>query len=465
MFLRPHHFQAAERYGQHLAQRHELWGMHYGWGLREIVLDADALANHRFAVRTLRARLHDGAAVAVPEDGLLPALDLRAALEGRPSVTVFLAVPALNLGKPNVPAEDADEAPRYLLQTQELEDENTGVNPQKIVVRSLNLQLLTSEQDHAGFEVLPLARLEKSPGPEAGPQLDLTYIPPVLACDAWSPLQSEVLQSLCDRIGKKIDALAEQVLARGITFDSHLQGDPQLFAQLRTLNETYPPLRTMSFAHGVHPFQAYLQLCELLGKLSIYDDARRPPELPLYDHDDLGGCFYTAKRYIDALLAKAIEPEYQERAFFGAGLRMQVALEPAWLEPGAQLFIGVRSSLTPEECIRLLTEPGQLDMKVASSDRADAIFRLGKAGLRFSHAAAPPRALPSFPDLVYLQISRSAPLAEWQSVQQSLTLALRLNEHLIAGNIQGQRVLKIRSGSQTTSMQFTLYVVPGKPTA
>ncbi len=461
MFLRPHHFQAAERYGRHIAQRHEQWAMHYGWGLAEIDIDPDALANHRFAVRSLRARMRDGTAVVVPEDGLLPALDLKPALEAEPSATVLLAVPVLNLGKPNVPAEGSDEEPRYHLQTQELEDENTGVNPQKIVVRALNLKLLTSAQDQAGFEVLPIARLEKSPGPEGGPQLDLTYIPPLIACDAWRPLQADVLQSLCDRIGKKIDALAGQVLARGVAFDSHVQGDPQLFAQLRTLNEAHPGLRTLSFAQGVHPFDAYVRLCDLLGQLAIYDDARRPPELPLYDHDDLGRCFYAAKRYLDALLAKAVEPEYQERAFVGTGLRMQVSLEPAWTEAATQLYIGVRSSASPEECIRLLTEPGQLDVKVGSSDRVDGLFRLGQAGLRFSHAPSPPRVLPSFPDLTYFQISRSAPAAEWQSVQRSLTLALRLNEHLIAGNIQGQRTLKIRGGGQTTTMQFTLYVVPG----
>src|SRR5438874_1412558 len=109
MFLRPHHFQVADRYDRHLARRHEQWDMHYGWGLRDIDIDPDALANHRFGVRTLRARLHDGTTVAVPEDGLLPSLDLKAALEAEASVTILLAVPVLNLGKPNVPADGSDE--------------------------------------------------------------------------------------------------------------------------------------------------------------------------------------------------------------------------------------------------------------------------------------------------------------------------------------------------------------------
>src|SRR5262249_52162200 len=154
-----------------------------------------------------------------------------------------------------------------------------------------------------------------------------------------------------------------------------------------------------------------------------------------YDHDDLGGCFYRAKQYVDALLDILVEPAYKERPFVGAGLRMQVALELAWLESVWQMYIGVLSPLDAEEGIRLLTRAGQLDMKVGSSDRVDAIYRLGQAGLRFTHAPRPPRALPTLPGLIYFQINRESQQSEWQNVQKSLTLAIRLNENLIAGDI------------------------------
>ena len=40
-------------------------------------------------------------------------------------------------------------------------------------------------------------------------------------------------------------------------------------------------------------------------------------------------------------------------------------------------------------------------------------------------------------------------------------LAIRLNENRIAGNIQAQRKLTINmGGGQTTTLEFTLYVVP-----
>jgi type VI secretion system protein ImpJ len=157
-----------------------------------------------------------------------------------------------------------------------------------------------------------------------------------------------------------------------------------------------------------------------------------------------------------------VEPEYQERAFVGAGMRMQVSLEPAWLEASWHLYLGVRSPLERDECVGLLTKAGQLDMKIGSSDRVDTIYRQGAAGLRFAHNPHPPRALPMPPGQAYFQVLREASDAEWQQVRKSLTLAIRLNENLIAGNIEGQRTLTIRHGGQTIPLQFTLYVLSGE---
>src|SRR5262249_24018339 len=198
-------------------------------------------------------------------------------------------------------------------------------------------------QDQTGYQVLPLGRVEKSPRADTRPQLDEAYIPPVLACDAWAPLQVGILQAAYDRTGKKLDLLAEQVQARNIDFDSYSQGERMLFERLRVLNGASALLRVLAFAEGVPPSPAYAELCRLVGALAAFGPARRVPELPLYDHDDLGGCFHAAKRHLDDLLDAFVEPAYKERAFVGAGLRMQVALEPLWLEPGWHLFIGVES--------------------------------------------------------------------------------------------------------------------------
>ena len=93
MFLRPHHFQTVMRFWSHQSHRREKWDVAYSWGLRSIELDLDALANYRCVVRSLECRLRDGTLVAIPEDGLLPPVELKEAFEKADVVTVYVAVP------------------------------------------------------------------------------------------------------------------------------------------------------------------------------------------------------------------------------------------------------------------------------------------------------------------------------------------------------------------------------------
>jgi len=477
MYLLPHHSQAGERFAQQHLQRSHKWDLHYNWGLRTLDLDREALINYRFVIRSLTARMRDGTLMAVPEDGSLEPLDLKPALARANAVTVLLALPQLLIGKPNVPPQDVPQSQgngpvpaagqpaeakgetRFLVDAQDLEDENTGQNQQPVHIRLLNVKLLLGSEEHPGYELLPIARIMKSGTAEAVPEVDVTYIPPVLACDAWPPLSAGILEAIYDRLGKKIDSLARQVVTRNISFDSRQRGAAMRLAQLDVVNEAYALLNVVAFAAGVHPLVAYLELCRLVGQLAIFGESRRTPELPRYDHDDLGGCFYRVRQYFEQLLNEMPVDSYEERPFIGEETRMQVALEPKWLEPKWQLFVGVHTPLSAEECVRLLTRSGNLDMKIGSVLRVDEIFKRGEAGLRFAHAPQPPEALPTEPGLVYFAINRESQQQEWQNVQKTLTLGIRLNQNRIAGNIQGQQTLTVRMGAQTATMDFTLYLV------
>ena len=462
MFLRPQHFQAAERHLSQQVERAHKWDLHHNWGVRSIDINEDALSSYRFELRSLRGRLHDGTLVDLAQDANKLFLDLKAAILERNegNVTVYLAVPVLNLGRANVSHNGAADTSRYSTDNQDLEDENTGLNPQPVQVRRLNLKLLLSVQDMTGYVTLPLAKLKRADIAEGVPQLDKTYIPPLLACDAWRPLYTEILDNIMGRLNQKLELLSNQIVSRGVTFDSVAQGDRLLFEQVRILNEGVAVCRMLTSAQGVHPFAMYLELCRLVGNLAILGPQRRTPELPEYNHDDLGNCFYTVKKYIDEYLGIIVEPEYKERPFTGAGLRMEVTgIDSQWLEAIWAMFVGVESPLPAEECRMLLTRAGRLDMKLGSSERVDEIFRRGEAGLRFAYTATPPRALPRKPGLIYFQIDRDSQKQDWDFVQRTLSIAIRLNERLIVGNMQGQRKLTINTGTQTTSMEFTLFVV------
>jgi type VI secretion system protein ImpJ len=471
MFMWPHHMQQEERLQAERVRVNHQWSVHHNWGLRQLEVDPDAFKGGRLVIRRLQARLREGTLVEVPGDGQVPTLDLNAILAVQDQVTVHLAIAKLHEHRPNAVAarvtggDSAALDTRYLIEEYEVADENTGADPQPLPFRTLNLKLLPDSQDLAGYEILPIGRYERDPTANGVPRLDVNYIPPLIACDAWRPLAVDILQASSHHLSSRMDNLADKVITRGITFETNNPGDNVLLGRLAVLNQASAVLNTIAFAEGIHPLTAYLEMCRLVGQLAIFTGARVAPKLPAYDHDDLGACFYRIKRQLDELDVD-IAP-YEERAFIGAGLRMQVAMEAKWLEPAWQMFVGVQSPLPQAEVIRLLTKAGQLDMKIGSSDRVDQVFERGLKGLEFTHAPQPPRVLPSMVGLTYFQVNRDAQKSEWEQVQKSLALAIRVNQSRFAvgpdGTIQGQRVLELKpqGAHPATSIQFSLYLVAG----
>jgi type VI secretion system protein ImpJ len=461
MFLRTQHFTRSQRNTAELIAIGDRWGQPYDWGLGSIEFNSDALAAGRLSVNSLAARMRDGTIINVPQDGELAVVDLKEAFGDDRVLTIYVACPRLSDWRPNVAPPGSVQDVRFRSEPAEVEDETTGEMPQTINVLRLNIRLLTSDAGAAGIEAIPIARLVQHEHADSPPQLDPSYIPPLVACDAWAPLQVGILQSVRYRIGGKMGVLAQQAITREISFDSTDRGDARLLAQLRQLNEAYAALGLIAYTRGIHPLPAYLELCRVAGALAIFGDSRRMADLPPYDHDDLGHCFFAVKRFLDELLDAMTEPAYKERPFVGVGARMQVELESVWVRPEWQIFIGVQSSLPIDECIDLITRPGRLDMKVGSSDDVDRLYRLGRPGLRFRYEAQPPISLPAPPGMVFFQLEREPGISnEWLAVERSLSLAIRPSERSIAGDIQGRSQLTIRVGDRTETMQFTLFAIP-----
>ncbi|MGF1581028.1 MAG: type VI secretion system baseplate subunit TssK [Gemmataceae bacterium] len=459
MFLRPHHFQMAQRYWAFSAAQGNKWDLHYGWGIRSIDIDPDALTNYRFVVRRVQARLRDGTIVHIPEQGTLGPLDLAPAFEKMSTVTVYLAVPVLRTGQPNLQDNPEDALARYRITPQEMPDENTGIDAQQLVVRQLNVQLLLSVQNTMGYEVIPLGRLRLSSDAESTPELEPSFFPPVLACEGWEPLRFSIVHNLCERLGQKIDLLTGRITAEGITFDTEGDGHQEILWQLHELNQAATTLNLFRSVAGMHPVWLHTELCRVVGKLAIFGAERRPPALPHYDHDDLGGCLFALKKIIDTYLDSFIEPDYKQRSFVGKGLGLEVSLEPSWLERGWELYIAIKSRLEAKQVVALFGPNGMLNMKIGSASRVDTIFKFAQEGLHFSHVPLPPRVLPSDSDLVYFQLQRDADDREWAEVQASPTLAVRIVLDALAGDIQGKRAITLQLDDETPTIQMTLYVL------
>jgi type VI secretion system protein ImpJ len=117
------------------------WSQPYPWDLRALDIDRDALAGRRFVVRRLQARMRDGTPVEVPEDCVLPPLDLHDAFKSDPHCPISLALPVAH-------PETADAL--------SLSAGESEFAPASACLR--DLKLLPSGQGTAGYEVLPLVR-------------------------------------------------------------------------------------------------------------------------------------------------------------------------------------------------------------------------------------------------------------------------------------------------------------------
>jgi len=459
LFLQPHHLQTADRYWSEALQTSEQWDLHYNYGVRRLEFSREAVGNYQFQLNVCHARMKDGTLVALDPGQEPDRVDLKAAFAGQSKVLVYLAVPKLQLGRANVASARSGQA-RYVDMKQPVQDESAGGNEQEMALRDLNVRVMLSTEDLAGYEVLPIAQVERAGEKEAAPQLDVSYIPPVLAIDAWPPLGRDIVRAIYDIIGKKIEVLSEQVVNRGITLVSQEPGDMDRLMMLHQLNAAYATLHVLTFASGVHPLTAYRELVRIVGQLSLFGAQRRPPEIPAYDHDDLARIFYWVKQQIEMLLGSIRDYEYEQRFFIGEGHGLKVSLESRWLGADWQWYVGVmRGGLTPEQCIALLS-PGALNWKLGSSRQVEALFKYGQIGVQLTPLAQAPRALPPSKDWIYYQVSRGN--AAWKDVLETQTLAMRLQEKLIVNldRLQGDRNLIVSHGGKQYPLQFALFAVP-----
>lgn len=464
MFLRPQHFQAADRHWSELNAINLQWSDAYSYGLRRLEINREALGNFQFELTLCHARLSDGAVVALEGTGQLPRVDLKPVFAKQSQVMIYLAIPKLTLGRANVTRSDnakLGQSPitRFVERVLPIQDASRGGDDQSIEFLSQNCQLLTSLDDRAGFETLPIAQIKRAGAEEALPEIDADYIPPVLAVEAWYPLAIDYIRGCYDKIGQKIEILSQRAQHRRMSLSSQQPGDLDDLLMLMALNEAQALLHCLSFAQGVHPFLAYRELCRIVGNLSVFGPSRTVGEIPAYDHDDLGRIFRWIRLRLDQLLEVRQSLEYQQRYFVGVEQGMQVAIEPEWLHASWDWYVGVfAQNLSDAEC-RDVLRPGKLDWKMASSQQIELVFRHGLPGIEQTELTKVPRALPPH-GWVYYEVQRGN--SAWRDVLASQTLALRFKEELIGNlaKLKGQRQLEVVLPQKRALMEFALFAVP-----
>ena len=476
MFLRPQHFQATARHWDESLATATKASDECSYGILRLDIDQAALADRQVEVRTCQARMRDGTLIwldfnegpgrlslqdlVLREAGLASAFD-----ESGPSndtVRLYLAVPKLDLSKPNVSPPGSSTSSRWELKSQSVQDDTTGDNDHEVVYRSENVRLLLSTQDLSGYEVLPIAQLRRASNREDAPEIDPDYFPPSLSVEAWPPLGRDVVRGTYDMVSRKVELLAQQAVTRQVGFSSTEPGDIDRLFMLSKLLEAQAALRVVAFAKGIHPRVAFTELCRLAGQLAVFEPERMMRELPVYDHDDLATVFREVKSRIETMMQRVAVLEFEQRYFVGVRpATLAVSLEPRWLESGWQCYVGIfRGDLTEQECRDLLTGNNNLDWKLGSSEDVERLFRLGVPGLQLLPTDRPPRALPARIGWTYYRIGTENPA--FKAVQLSQSLAIRLRDSSIANGstLMGQRRVEVACGERPGALEFAVFAVP-----
>jgi len=454
MFLRPQHFQTQDRHFQHQLSQNFDSIAPYPWGVRELVIDQDALNAGRLVVRQLRARFASGRLLNIPQDQQLAPLPIRQLLTSGQEADIHVAVPLTFQPETRHSGEPFEE--NEIL----VPDDHDG-QLQPVRIRRLKPVLVTAQEASSGYDSIPIVRVRRSGTSQDGVEIVPHHIPPLLSADASPVLKYSILESLNDMIRRKLQALALEIGSSHLTGGNRIFSDPALFVRLSLLNQAAASLEALNHCIHMAPVWIYRDLCDLVGRLAILGitQNRIIGPLPKYEHEELGPVFFALKRQIQDLVENLEEPGYFERPFVGMASRMQVSLESNWLEPGWTLLIGVRTNLEMDETLNLLSSAGPLDFKISSSERVDMLYRMGQRGLHFQPVTQVPEILKNFRNTVFLSLGRDATANEWSSVRNNLNLAVRFNESLLIGSIHEQTTLQLRYSNRPVQMSMTLFAV------
>lgn len=418
--MRPHHLQAAYRSIETLCSA-SIDGIHpFAWGFHSLNVASDAIENGVFEIRTCELRLRDGTYVKCPENCIVDAREFKPIFDKTAgAMDVYFGVPVVQTVRRNVqaPGETIDgNAPRYMVDLSERYDENTGDNPQHIEVRRMRGALFFGDEDRAGFECVRLCQIEKS---AAGPRLVNNGVPPLLRLRAWSAL-CMASEMIFNDVRGRAAQLGGDAAQRALTFATGSPADIEQLVKLMALNEVETRLSTVVSNPDLHPYYLYVALCECIGKVSLWDDSRRPRELPPYDQNECGPIFAELFRYLRALVNGMLPSDYVERPFEPREGGFGVTLDYEWFTPNHEMYLGIKSSMQLDEIQALFQA---INFKLASPKDAPQVFDRRLPGLEFKHAGTVPN-LPKSADQFYFRISRT-PLY-WPHCEQERGIFIRM---------------------------------------
>ncbi|MNS91041.1 hypothetical protein D3C72_1251140 [compost metagenome] len=416
LFLRPQHFQQQDQY--HEQRLHEsVKALHpYAWGVNQLQIDRDALANNSLRLLELSLVFQDGEIYnAAGGDELPEALDLGNLPSSLQSVTFHAALPAFKPFGGNFAASgQSNNAARYAQANLSTPDLYTQAAQAELTYLKKTLRLVADSEPRDSYVSFPLLRLRRlSTG---GFEQDPAFVPPSLSIRS-APLLFLQLRRLIDALQAKVNALYGHHREPSKSVIEFRSGDMSSFWLLHTASAAYASLSHYYHHPALHPERLYEQLLALAGGLMTFSRSHALADLPPYRHADPGPPFAQLHAMIRELLDTVISSKYFAIALTETKPSYHHGkLDSEKIDAKTAFYLGVSADMAGVELVDVVP----LRFKVGAPDDVEKFVLSALPGVRLQHAPQVPAAVPVRPDMFYFTIEAKGQMYERMLQAQSL---------------------------------------------
>ncbi|MGF1702372.1 type VI secretion system baseplate subunit TssK [Photobacterium makurazakiensis] len=415
MFLRPQHFQQQERFLLHESTQVVSAAFPYHWGVNELILDESLLNHGKFGIEKISVLLADGTMIISPKRECLPeAIQLDKNIREQ---LIYLAVPIEKSGSLNISEKDTSQVTRFWFTDHEVTDSTIGSGATEVLQLSqLSIELKLASDSLSGYITVPIARVIEL-SDEGRVILDDKFIPPCLNSQN-NPVLKRFIVELRSMVKLRADTIASR-LSQGQSSATSIAD----FLMLQLLNRYEPLLCHLEMSDGLHPELLYQYLLSMVGELSSFsDENKRPPELPVYQHDNLtsvmGNLMIILNQYMSTVLEQTAVQLPIEETKFGISV---AAVADKTLLARSIFVIAIKADIHSEELRRRF--PAQV--KVGPVEHIRDLVNNQLPGISATPLPVAPRQIPYHAGYHYFQLDNSNDY--WQRLSASGGIAIHLS--------------------------------------
>jgi type VI secretion system protein ImpJ len=415
MFLRPQHFQAQDRFIDALVRARVGSVCPWPWGFTELVIDEDLASLGKFGVTRAAGVLPDGTPFSIPDD-MPPPEPLDVPAEARDSI-LYLTVPARQIGATEFRDVESDATDaRFLVDEREtadaFSDERTT---EPIDYGRPNLRFGITRDQIYGRVTLGVARVREVHNRRL--MFDDRYIPPTLDKSASARLRG----SVSDILGRA-EQRAEELALRAV---EATEGGAETFASfllLQSLNRWVPVLQHNDRLPMVHPERLYETLIAMAGEIAtMIRPERKPPPLPLYDHENPQTCFDPVIDLLQSMLAAVFDRSAIQLPLENAGPGAYVSkITDHNLYQHGYFYLAVAAAAPLDEIRGLFPSVA----KIGAIQKMRQIVDSALQGVPLRHTPTPPPQIRVLPGYVYFELDRG--VADWRDFASAPALGLHV---------------------------------------